>query len=134
MWHTHILSSTRCYQADCMSITGFKHAPDHDDSVNDRSSPETKLNICTASTKDMWREAFGVEFAVEGGMYRGEPPVEYWSPDWVSAAVFLDPTVLPLPDPFAFTSLKRATQILTSFMLLTNSDLCHSGGTSQDTG
>ena len=86
MWHTHILASTEAYQRDCMDITGFKHAPDHDDSVNDRSSPETKLNVSTKSTKDMWREAFGVEFAVEGGMYRGEPPSEYWSPDWVSGA------------------------------------------------
>ena len=86
IWHTHILASTKAYQADCTAITGFKHAPDHDDSVNDRSSPETKLNVSTTSTRKLWLEAFGMPFGVEGGMYRGEPPSEYWSPSWVSGA------------------------------------------------
>jgi hypothetical protein len=27
---------------------------DHDDSVNDRSHAETKLNVCTTKTKQLW--------------------------------------------------------------------------------
>ena len=68
MWHTHILASARAYREDCCRATGLPRAPDHDDSVNDRSSPETKLNVQTDRTKALWAEAFGAPFSVPGGL------------------------------------------------------------------
>ena len=41
-----------------------------------------KLNVSTADTKCKWAAAYGVSWAVPGGMYRGEPPPEYWSRAW----------------------------------------------------
>ena len=81
MWHTHILASARAYESDAAALAGGA-APDHDDSVNDRSAPETKLNVSTDATKRLWAQEYGEEFAVRGGMYRGEPPDAYWSAAW----------------------------------------------------
>ena len=47
-----------------------------------RSSEETKLNVSFKNTKQIWLETFGVPYVVPGGMYRGEPPAEYFSTSW----------------------------------------------------
>jgi len=60
MWHSHMLGSMHGYRVDCAALTGFSSPPDHDDSVNDRSTPETKLNAQTSVTKRLWWEAYGV--------------------------------------------------------------------------
>ena len=53
--------------------------------MNDRSSPETKLNISTDATKLLWLREFGVPYAVPGGMFRGPPPRSFWDPSWLAA-------------------------------------------------
>ena len=80
-WHTHMLASAAAYERDGAALAGGA-APDHDDSVDDRSTPETKLNASTATTRKLWADAFGEPFEVRGGMYRGEPPAEFWSREW----------------------------------------------------
>lgn len=80
MWHTHILSSLASYDADCRRITG--RTLHHDDSLNDRSEGST-LNKAFDATKQIWRETYGEDYVVFGGMYRGEPPKEYHKTEWV---------------------------------------------------
>mmetsp|Transcript_31374 Transcript_31374/g.63696 ORF Transcript_31374/g.63696 Transcript_31374/m.63696 type:complete len:575 (+) Transcript_31374:746-2470(+) len=85
MWHSHMLASAKSYAQDCATLAGTdprSSGVDHDDSVNDRSSQDTKLNVSTDSTKTLWLEAYGVPFAVEGGMYRGPAPPCYWRAEW----------------------------------------------------
>jgi hypothetical protein len=76
MWHTHILASLRGYQVDCLAIRGVKF--DHDDSLNDRA-PGASLDVAFRATEKLWKEAYGQEFVVAGGMYRGEPPPVYYN-------------------------------------------------------
>jgi len=64
---------------DCILVAGKKFH--HDDSLNDRTSGGT-LDVSFQSTCALWKSAYGTEYAVEGGMYRGEPPADYWSPAW----------------------------------------------------
>eukprot|EP00543_Licmophora_paradoxa_P003781 CAMPEP_0202441248 /NCGR_PEP_ID=MMETSP1360-20130828/689_1 /ASSEMBLY_ACC=CAM_ASM_000848 /TAXON_ID=515479 /ORGANISM="Licmophora paradoxa, Strain CCMP2313" /LENGTH=551 /DNA_ID=CAMNT_0049056113 /DNA_START=34 /DNA_END=1686 /DNA_ORIENTATION=- len=76
MWHTHILSSLQNYNSDCQNIMG-SHLH-HDDSLTDRSEGSL-LNRSFMATQNLWKEAYdGAEYKVEGGMYRGEPPSEYF--------------------------------------------------------
>jgi hypothetical protein len=82
MWHTHMLASSAAYHRDGAALTGQRAGPDHDDSVNDRSHPETKLNVCTTTTKQLWQQAFGREYTCRGGMFRGDPPRAYWHRAW----------------------------------------------------
>lgn len=79
MWHTHILSSLARYDVDCKMITG--RTLHHDDSLNDRSEGST-LNRAFDATKQIWEEIYKEEYVVVGGMYRGEPPKEYYSNEW----------------------------------------------------
>eukprot|EP00547_Thalassionema_nitzschioides_P007452 CAMPEP_0194200814 /NCGR_PEP_ID=MMETSP0156-20130528/1268_1 /TAXON_ID=33649 /ORGANISM="Thalassionema nitzschioides, Strain L26-B" /LENGTH=548 /DNA_ID=CAMNT_0038925867 /DNA_START=152 /DNA_END=1798 /DNA_ORIENTATION=+ len=79
MWHTHILSSITNYNKDCMVITGGPLH--HDDSLTDRSSGGV-LDKSYTATKDMWKLQYGTNYAVEGGMYRGEPPGGYFNKGW----------------------------------------------------
>jgi hypothetical protein len=79
MWHTHILASVTTYDEDCQRIMGLRLH--HDDSLNDRSVGGT-LDTAFQQTKKLWRKQYGTEYSVIGGMYRGEPPEEYYRIDW----------------------------------------------------
>ncbi|KAH8064469.1 hypothetical protein JL722_1342 [Aureococcus anophagefferens] len=80
-WHTHILDSGAAYAADTARLGGF--VLPHDDSVNDRSTPETKLNVQFRRTCALWAATRREAYAVDGAMYRGEPPLEYGDADWL---------------------------------------------------
>lgn len=82
MWHTHMLASSAAYHRDAGALTGRRSGPNHDDSVNDRSHAATKLNVCTATTKQLWKRAYGQDYFCPGGMFRGDPPSEYWHRAW----------------------------------------------------
>jgi len=75
MWHTHILSSLTNYHKDCRLISGS--TLHHDDSLTDRSDGGI-LDTSYNATRDLWKEEYGIEYAVLGGMYRGEPPSGYF--------------------------------------------------------
>jgi hypothetical protein len=79
MWHTHMLSSIELYHADIMNATG--KILEHDDSLNDRTEGGTLDNNFQA-TRKLWSDVYGVEYKVAGGMYRGEPPVDFFKADW----------------------------------------------------
>jgi hypothetical protein len=80
MWHTHMLWSLRGYHLDCMSIRGEKFH--HDDSLNDRA-PGATLDLAFQATKELWEETYNQDYIVDGGMYRGEPPLIYYDvPAW----------------------------------------------------
>ena len=58
-----------------MAIAGM--VLDHDDSLIDRvegGGLETKF----CATCELWRSEYGEEYSVPGGMYRGEPPDDYF--------------------------------------------------------
>lgn len=79
MWHTHILANIGNYESDCKRIMG--HTLHHDDSLTDRSEGSSLDNAFRA-TKKLWLEKYGSEYCVEGGMYRGEPPLKYFAKDF----------------------------------------------------
>lgn len=79
MWHTHILSSAAGYFADCTAIAGA--VLNHDDSLDDRTEGGP-LDRAFEEMKALWEGTYGEEYFVAGGMYRGEPPAEYYSPEW----------------------------------------------------
>jgi len=81
MWHTHILSSLAMYHRDCRSLLGDRSSLNHDDGLNDRSEGGT-LDVAFNETKALWNTMYSQEYSVCGGMYRGEPPREYFSPTW----------------------------------------------------
>jgi hypothetical protein len=79
MWHTHILVSSKKYTEDCMRIRG--EAFYHDDSLNDRT-PGASLDISFQHTSRLWKKAYGIDYVVPHGMYRGEPPLAFFSSMW----------------------------------------------------
>jgi Glycine-rich domain-containing protein-like len=79
MWHTHMLFSLDAYNSDCMRIMGSTMS--HDDSLTDRSE-NGLLDTSFKATRGLWIQAYGKDYIVVGGMYRGEPPKEYHSPEW----------------------------------------------------
>jgi Glycine-rich domain-containing protein-like len=79
MWHTHMLTSMWSYNKDCIRIMNSIFL--HDDSYTDRSEGGT-LDVAYVATKTLWKSVYGTEYVVPGGMYRGEPPKEYFSPKW----------------------------------------------------
>ena len=81
MWHTHILSSIDKYNADCISI--MNSTLHHDDSLTDRTDGGV-LDISFKETTNLWMKEYGTEYMVAGGMYRGEPPPEYYTTQWRS--------------------------------------------------
>lgn len=81
MWHTHILSSLTDYDKDCRIISGS--TLHHDDSLTDRSDGGI-LDRSYNTTKDIWKKEYGTDYAVEGGMYRGEPPSVFFDAKWNS--------------------------------------------------
>lgn len=81
MWHTHILSNTHGYCKDCRSVIGS--VLNHDDNFGDGDrSVGGELDTAFLATKNLWRKHFHEEYHVVGGMYRGEPPKEYFSQHW----------------------------------------------------
>jgi hypothetical protein len=79
MWHTHILTSMKAYQEDCLAIIGT--ALHHDDSLNDRTEGGA-LDTAFSATKVLWKEQYHEDYHVCGGMYRGEPPASFSHPEW----------------------------------------------------
>jgi len=79
IWHTHILASIAKYHEDNMKFGG--RPLEHDDSLNDRSENGV-LNSNFNATRKLWRKVYNEEYVVSGGMYRGEPPAEYFKEDW----------------------------------------------------
>merc|ERR1712125_224536 len=85
MWHTHILSSTYGYHQDCRKITGS--TLNHDDNFGDGDRTVGKeLDMAFNATKQLWKVNYKEDYHVPGGMYRGEPPKEYYSCDWEERA------------------------------------------------
>jgi len=82
LWHTHILTSITDYNTDCRGILGS--LLNHDDSLNDRAE-DSDLNRAFKQTCELWGAAYGCGYHVSGGMYRGEPPQDYFNADWVSS-------------------------------------------------
>lgn len=75
LWHTHILTSVQQYRQDCLQICGRPFS--HDDSFNDRSEGGS-LETAFHKTCDLWKQQYSTNYVVEGAMYRGEPPQEYF--------------------------------------------------------
>jgi hypothetical protein len=97
-WHTHILSSITQYNADCKIIIGS--ILNHDDDFDDRSEGGP-LDTAFVATKNAWKRLYGEEYLVVGGMYRGEPPKQYYSPYFVLESkrhIFYHCTVDPPTD------------------------------------
>lgn len=93
MWHTHILTSITNYNADCKTIIGT--TMNHDDSFNDRTE-DGPLDRAFQETKALWNAMYdGEEYTVPGGMYRGEPPREYYSPSWTAMSCSNGPMMCP---------------------------------------
>jgi hypothetical protein len=82
IWHTHILSSIKKYNEDCIRILGSKF--DHDDSFLDRTHGGT-LDVAYKATSKLWKKAYGTEYDQSGASYRGEPPERYFQSAWTSA-------------------------------------------------
>ena len=81
IWHTHILSCLQTYFADCRRILhgDILH---HDDSLNDRTEGGS-LDQAFRATKKIWSQVYdGEHYYCEGGMYRGEPPSNYFDRSW----------------------------------------------------
>ncbi|KAI2500285.1 glycine-rich protein [Fragilaria crotonensis] len=83
MWHTHILSSIGDYNKDCIALMG--RTLHHDDSLTDRSDGGV-LDVAYKATAHLWKEEYHSEYEVCGGMYRGEPPKDFFSRDWKSTS------------------------------------------------
>jgi hypothetical protein len=86
-WHTHMLSSIRGYYSDCKAIIGYEMH--HDDSLNDRTEGG-RLDVAFAATKAAWMQLYGERYEVEGGMYRGEPPMLYYTPSFVLDSIMMN--------------------------------------------
>ena len=80
LWHTHILSDVQAYDSDVKSITGGAIL-DHDDSLSDRAEG-CVLDTSFQQTEQLWKDVYGLDYVVTGGMYRGEP-------DWAFYLRFL---------------------------------------------
>ncbi len=79
LWHTHILSSLKKYAKDCKRIIGMRM--DHDDGFNDRTEGGA-LDVAFTKTAALWQNTYQESYFVAGGMYRGEPPKEYFHRTW----------------------------------------------------
>ena len=115
VWHTHILSSIEQYHTDIAAILKYSHSNtihrrrsillDHDDSYDDRTDGSV-LNTSFERTRQLWYFVYGTEYIVDGGMYRGEPPREYYNSNWrpssassnTSTTVFTEDSTTVLTD------------------------------------
>ncbi len=59
---------------------------EHDDSLTDRSEGGI-LDSNFHATKNLWYDVYNTEYKVAGGMYRGEPPKQFFDREWVFRAV-----------------------------------------------
>jgi hypothetical protein len=91
IWHTHILSSIKKYNEDCVLILGSKF--DHDDSFTDRTHGG-KLDVAYKATSKLWKKAYGTEYGGSGA-YREEPPAQYFQSSLTSIDISAYPTVSP---------------------------------------
>jgi hypothetical protein len=101
MWHTHILSSIKNYHEDVKKLTATtttsssggsgsgsnsrikqKIILNHDDSIDNDRSKGSVLDTSFQQTRNLWKDVYVSEYVVLGGMYRGEPPPEYYHMDW----------------------------------------------------
>ena len=57
---------------------------EHDDSLTDRNEGGV-LDTNFKATKSLWFNVYKQDYKVPGGMYRGEPPKQFFSPEWVSS-------------------------------------------------
>lgn len=81
MWHTHILISIAKYHQDNIQLNGC--ILEHDDSLNDRTEGGT-LDLNFKATRKLWHQVYSEEYRVQGGMYRGEPPKEFFDASWAT--------------------------------------------------
>ena len=70
IWHSHQLNPS-IYTRDTTEIQGEVY--NHNDSVNDRK-PGSQLIKAETVTREKWKE-LGHQFALNGAMFRGEPPL-----------------------------------------------------------
>ena len=70
IWHSHQLNPS-IYTRDTTEILGEEY--NHNDSVNDRK-PGSQLIKAETVTREKWKE-LGHQFALNGAMFRGEPPL-----------------------------------------------------------
>ena len=80
VWHSHMLSSIANYHKDIIRINGC--TLEHDDSLTDRSTKGGMVATNFQATIKLCREVYDEKYTVRGRTYRGEPPVEYFKPDW----------------------------------------------------
>jgi hypothetical protein len=79
MWHTHILSSVTLYDLDCQAIMGTTF---HHDDTHSEKKLGGILQVSYRDTKQLWMEEYGEDYAVAGGIYRGEPPAAFYNSSW----------------------------------------------------
>ena len=81
---------------------------EHDDSLTDRSEGGV-LDSNFHATKKLWYNVYSAEYKVAGGMYRGEPPKQFFDRKWVFQAVLEQSQSLRqqdiLPDGITFAHL-----------------------------
>ena len=87
-----MLSSIASYNSDCKALMGY--TLHHDDSLNDCTEGGI-LDSSYQSTKQIWHDEYGEEYAVAGGMYQGEPPESYYGTDWTIHADSTNVLVVP---------------------------------------
>ena len=85
IWHTHVLCGFRAYDKDVKKLTQGWFL-DHDDSLNDRTTGGV-LDTSFRSTCTVWKENYGVDYPVRGGMYKGEPPPTYYRTDFFTSGL-----------------------------------------------
>jgi len=56
---------------------------DHDDSLDDRTKG-ADLDRNFQATVQLWRKEYDEEYIVPGGMYRGEPPEDFFSSEYIN--------------------------------------------------
>ena len=93
MWHTHMLSSIEDYNNDCIRLVNSTMY--HDDSIDDREDGGI-LDVSYAATEKLWVSVYNTEYNVKGGMYRGEPPSEFFTQSW--SRPIADMSALPIND------------------------------------
>ena len=79
MWHTHILSSVKNYNNDCIRLVNSTMY--HDDSIDDREHGGM-LDMSYAATEKLWKFVYNNEYIVYGGLYCGDPPSAYFTTTW----------------------------------------------------
>lgn len=66
-------------------LSSFTSIIEHDDSLTDREEGGI-LDTNFQATKTLWFEKFNVNYYVRGGMYRGEPPTDFYTAGWVHSS------------------------------------------------